>query len=347
MNQTATIFPSAKTPPAEMKKTDFVSDQTVRWCPGCGDYAILAGVQKLMPELGIPRENMVFISGIGCSSRFPYYMNTYGMHTIHGRAPAFATGLKVARPELSVWIVTGDGDGLGIGGNQMLHMLRRNLDVNILLFNNRIYGLTKGQVSPTSEQGLVTKSTPFGSLMTPLNPMTFALSAGASFIARALDVDAKALQTTLREAAEHKGTSFVEIYQNCPIFNDGTFSEISERSLREDRILRLQDGEPLLFGKEQNKGIRLKGLKPEIVDINENTDPSELLVHDQKSEDPLMAHLLSGMNFPDFPVPMGVFRQVKHPRFEESVQEQIQNQIEKKGKGDLRKLIRGPQVWEA
>ena len=347
MNQTASIFPSSKTLPAEMNKKDFVSNQTVRWCPGCGDYAILASVQKLMPELGIPRENIVFISGIGCSSRFPYYMNTYGMHTIHGRAPAFATGLKVARPELSVWIVTGDGDGLGIGGNHMLHMLRRNLDVNILLFNNRIYGLTKGQVSPTSEQGLVTKSTPFGSLEPQLNPMAFALSAGGSFIARALDVDAKALQVTLKEAAEHKGTSFVEIYQNCPIFNDGTFSEISERSLREDRILRLQDGQPFLFGKEQNKGIRLNGLKPKIVDVNENTDLSEIIVHDQKSEDTIMAHLLTGMNHPNFPVPMGVFRQVEYSRFEESVDEQIQNQIEKKGKGDLRKLIRGTQVWEA
>lgn len=347
MINTETLFPSANAVPLDLKKTDFVSDQTVRWCPGCGDYAILAGVQKLMPELGIPRENMVFISGIGCSSRFPYYMNTYGMHTIHGRAPAFAAGLKVARPELSVWIVTGDGDGLGIGGNQMLHMLRRNLDVNILLFNNRIYGLTKGQVSPTSEQGQVTKSTPFGSLMTPLNPMTFALSAGATFIARALDVDAKALQTTLREAAEHRGTSFVEIYQNCPIFNDGTFSEISERALREDRILRLQHGKPLVFGKEVLKGIRLDGLSPETVEINDSTDPSTFLVHDQKSEDPIMAHLLSGMNFPDFPVPMGVFRQVEHPRFEESIEDQIQSQIDKKGKGDLRKLIRGSQVWEA
>ena len=347
MINTETVFPSSTTPSTDLKKSDFVSDQTVRWCPGCGDYAILAGIQKLMPELGIPRENLVFISGIGCSSRFPYYMNTYGMHTIHGRAPAFATGLKVARPELSVWIVTGDGDGLGIGGNQMLHMLRRNLDVNILLFNNRIYGLTKGQVSPTSERGLVTKSTPFGSLMTPLNPMTFALSAGASFIARALDVDAKSLQTTLKKAAEHPGTSFVEIYQNCPIFNDGTFSEISERSLREDRILRLQDGEPLIFGKENKKGIRLNGLQAETIDITDSTNLSTLLVHNQKSEDPLMAHLLSGMDFPDFPVPMGIFRQVEHPQFEESVETQIQNQIGNKGKGDLRKLIRGSQVWEA
>ena len=329
------------------KKSDFVSDQTVRWCPGCGDYAILASVQKLMPELGIPRENIVFVSGIGCSSRFPYYMNTYGMHTIHGRAPAFATGLKVARPELSVWIVTGDGDGLGIGGNQMLHMLRRNMDVNILLFNNRIYGLTKGQISPTSEKGTLTKSTPFGSLMTPLNPMTFALSAGATFIARALDVDGKTLQATFRAAAEHRGTSFVEIYQNCPIFNEGTFSDISERSVREDRILRLKDGQPLVFGKDLDKGIRLKGLHPEAVSLDQQSDRSSLLVHEQSSEDPILAHLLSGMNYPDFPVPMGVFRQVDHPCFEESLVEQIQNQIQKSGAGNLRQLIRGTQIWQA
>ena len=327
-------------------KTDFVSDQTVRWCPGCGDYAILSSVQKLMPELGIPRENIVFISGIGCSSRFPYYMNTYGMHTIHGRAPAFATGLKISRPELSVWIVTGDGDGLGIGGNQMLHMLRRNLDVNILLFNNRIYGLTKGQVSPTSSKGLVTKSTPFGSVMIPLNPMTFALSAGATFIARTLDVDVKAMQATMRAAAEHRGTSFVEIYQNCPIFNDGTFSGISERSVREDRILRLEHGQPMLFGKERDKGIRLNGLHPEVVKLKEQSDLSDLLVHDQGNEDPIMAHLLSGMDYPNFPVPMGVLRQVDHPRFEESLEEQIRKQIEKKGRGNLQQLIRGSQSWQ-
>ena len=215
----------------ELTKADFVSDQTVRWCPGCGDYAILANIQKLMPELGIPKENIVFVSGIGCSSRFPYYMDTYGLHTLHGRAPAFATGLKVARPDLTVWLVTGDGDGLSIGGNQLLHMLRRNQDVNVLLFNNRIYGLTKGQYSPTSEQGKVTKSTPFGSPDMPLNPMLFALSAGATFIARTYDVDAKGMQQIFKEAVKHKGTSFVEIYQNCNIYNDGTFSPIYELSL--------------------------------------------------------------------------------------------------------------------
>ena len=329
----------------ELSRADFVSKQTVRWCPGCGDYSILANVQKVMPELNIPRENIVFVSGIGCSSRFPYYMNTYGLHTIHGRAPAFATGLKVARPDLSVWIVTGDGDGLSIGGNQLLHMLRRNLDVNVLLFNNRIYGLTKGQYSPTSEQGKVTKSTPFGSPDMPLNPMLFALSAGATFIARTFDVDAKGMQEIFKEAAKHKGTSFVEIYQNCNIFNDGTFSAVYERSEREDRILRLNNGKILVFGKDQNKGIRLRGLKPVIVDLDKDFNEKDLLIHDQFCEDSTLANLLSGFDYPDFPVPMGIIRQVESPTYGEKIEEQIKTQIEKKGVGNLVKLLRGNQVW--
>jgi 2-oxoglutarate ferredoxin oxidoreductase subunit beta len=329
-----------------LTKADFVSKQTVRWCPGCGDYAILANIQKVMPELNIPKENIVFVSGIGCSSRFPYYMDTYGMHTIHGRAPAFATGLKVARPELSVWIVTGDGDGLSIGGNQLLHMLRRNLDVNVLLFNNRIYGLTKGQYSPTSEQGKVTKSTPFGSPDMPLNPMLFALSAGATFIARTFDVDAKGMQDIIKAAANHKGTSFVEIYQNCNIFNDGTFSAVNDRSLREDRILRLNHGEILTFGKEQKKGIRLRGLKPVIVNLDEGVNEKELLIHDQYCEDSTLANLLSGFDYPEFPVPMGILRQVEHTPYEEKIEQQIKTQIEKKGEGDLAALLRGNQVWK-
>ena len=297
----------------ELSKADFVSKQTPRWCPGCGDYSILANVQKVMPELNIPRENIVFVSGIGCSSRFPYYMNTYGLHTIHGRAPAFATGLKVACPDLSVWIVTGDGDGLSIGGNQLLHMLRRNLDVNVLLFNNRIYGLTKGQYSPTSEQGKVTKSTPFGSPDIPLNPMLFALSAGATFIARTFDTDSKGMQDIFKEASKHKGTSFVEIYQNCNIFNDRTFSAVNDRSEREDRILRLNHGEILVFGKDQNKGIRLRGLKPVIVDLDKDFNEKDLLIHDQFCEDSTLANLLSSFDYPDFPVPMGIIRQVESP----------------------------------
>ncbi len=329
----------------ELRKADFVSKQTPRWCPGCGDYSILANVQKVMPELNIPRENIVFVSGIGCSSRFPYYMNTYGLHTIHGRAPAFATGLKVARPDLSVWIVTGDGDGLSIGGNQLLHMLRRNLDVNVLLFNNRIYGLTKGQYSPTSEQGKVTKSTPFGSPDIPLNPMLFALSAGATFIARTFDTDSKGMQDIFKEAAKHKGTSFVEIYQNCNIFNDGTFSAVYERSEREDRILRLNHGKILVFGKDQNKGIRLRGLKPVIVDLDKDFNEKDLLIHDQFCEDSTLANLLSGFDYPDFPVPMGIIRQVESPTYGEKIEEQIKSQIEKKGVGNLEKLLRGNHAW--
>ena len=329
----------------ELRKADFVSKQTPRWCPGCGDYSILANVQKVMPELNIPRENIVFVSGIGCSSRFPYYMNTYGLHTIHGRAPAFATGLKVACPDLSVWIVTGDGDGLSIGGNQLLHMLRRNLDVNVLLFNNRIYGLTKGQYSPTSEQGKVTKSTPFGSPDIPLNPMLFALSAGATFIARTYDTDSKGMQEIFKEAAKHKGTSFVEIYQNCNIFNDGTFSAVYERSEREDRILRLNHGKILVFGKDQNKGIRLRGLKPVIVDLDKDFNEKDLLIHDQFCEDSTLANLLSGFDYPDFPVPMGIIRQVESPTYGEKIEEQIKSQIEKKGVGNLEKLLRGNHAW--
>ena len=329
----------------ELSKADFVSKQTPRWCPGCGDYSILANVQKVMPELNIPRENIVFVSGIGCSSRFPYYMNTYGLHTIHGRAPAFATGLKVARPDLSVWIVTGDGDGLSIGGNQLLHMLRRNLDVNVLLFNNRIYGLTKGQYSPTSEQGKVTKSTPFGSPDIPLNPMLFALSAGATFIARTFDTDSKGMQDIFKEAAKHKGTSFVEIYQNCNIFNDGTFSAVYERSERADRILHLNHGKILVFGKDKNKGIRLRGLKPVIVNLDEGVNEKELLIHDQFCEDSTLANLLSGFDYPDFPVPMGIIRQVGSPTYGEKIEEQIKSQIDKKGIGNLEKLLRGKHAW--
>jgi 2-oxoglutarate ferredoxin oxidoreductase subunit beta len=329
----------------ELTKKDFVSDQTIRWCPGCGDYAILASIQKLMPELGIPKEDIVFVSGIGCSSRFPYYMDTYGLHTLHGRAPAFATGLKVARPDLTVWLITGDGDGLSIGGNQLMHMLRRNLDVNVLLFNNRIYGLTKGQYSPTSEHGKVTKSTPFGSPDMPLNPMLFALSAGATFVARTYDVDPKGMKEIFKEAAEHKGTSFVEIFQNCNIFNDGTFSPIYERPVRDDQILNLKHGEPFIFGKNKNKGIRLNGLKPEIVEIENVIKKDDLLRHDQYSSESTLANVLSNFNYPEFPVPMGILRQINKSTYGDIIENQINSQLEKLGEGELTDVLRGAHVW--
>ena len=329
--------------PRNLTKADFTSDQTVRWCPGCGDYSILSNVQKVFPELGVPRENIVFISGIGCSSRFPYYMNTYGMHTIHGRAPAFATGLKIARPELSLWLVTGDGDGLSIGGNHLFHILRRNVDVNILLFNNRVYGLTKGQSSPTSEFGMVTKSTPGGAFDQPVRPVSFALSSGATFVARALDTDPKGLQAVFKAAAAHHGTAFVEILQNCPIFNEGTWDPITERSLREDRLVRLEAGKPLVFGKDRNKGIRLRGLKPMVVEFDPEQVPTDLLYHD--SEDDMYSHIVSQFDHPDYPVPLGVIHQVERSTHEDTIIEREHLQREQKGMGDLKALIRGQQAW--
>src|SRR5438128_3878455 len=264
------IYPQHEhTDPATQTRKDFVSDQDVRWCPGCGDYAILAQVQKLMPELGAPRENFVFISGIGCSSRFPYYMNTYGFHSIHGRAPAIASGLKITRPELSVWVITGDGDGLSIGGNHLLHCIRRNLDLNILLFNNRIYGLTKGQYSPTSLPGHKTKSSPMGSIEQSFNPLAVALGAEATFVARTVDVHTKHLQEVLRRAAAHRGTSFVEIYQNCLIYNANAWDHVTGPDVTDDNTLLLEHGKPMLFGKNRDKGIHLRGLQPEVVSLGE------------------------------------------------------------------------------
>lgn len=333
-------------PQKEVKLTraDFVSGQNVRWCPGCGDYSILANVQKLMPELGIPKEDVVFISGIGCSSRFPYYMGTYGFHTIHGRAPAVATGLKLANPNLSIWIVTGDGDGLSIGGNHLLHILRRNIDANILLFNNRIYGLTKGQYSPTSEIGKSTKSTPTGSIDTPIEPLRFALAAGASFVARSLDVDPKGLQKVLKGTHDHKGASFVEIYQNCNIFNDNAFAYVSDRSVREERMLVLEDGKPMVFGKNRDKGIRLNQFKPEVVALGDGISEEDLLVHDVKN--PMIAQLLSGLQYPEFPVPMGVIYEVEQETYEDLLTTKVEKQLQEKGPGDLTKLLNSGQVWE-
>lgn len=333
-------------PITNLTRADFVSNQEVRWCPGCGDYSILASVQKVLPELGIPRENIVFISGIGCSGRFPYYMNTYGFHTIHGRAPAVATGLKITRPELSVWIITGDGDGLSIGGNHLIHILRRNLDVNILLFNNRIYGLTKGQYSPTSELGKITGTSPQGSIDQPLDPISIALAAGATFVARALDIDAKGLQTILKAAAEHKGTAFVEIYQNCNIYNDGAFEHLSEREFREERTIWLEHGKPLIFGKNKDKGIRLNGLQPEVVPLDGTIAEQSLLIHDTNQPNSALAHLLTQLHYPAYPVPMGIFRSVTKPTYEQILAEQAEAEIVKKGPGDLAKLLNSGQVWD-
>ncbi len=329
---------------------DFATDQEVRWCPGCGDYSILAQVQKVMPNIGVARENIVIISGIGCSSRFPYYMNTYGMHSIHGRATAVASGLKASRPELSVWIVTGDGDGLSIGGNHTIHLLRRNFDVNILLFNNQIYGLTKGQYSPTSEENKITKSTPFGSIDHPFNPLALAMGADATFIGRSMDRDPKHLQYMLTRANGHKGSSFLEIYQNCNIFNDGAFEIFTEKSTKQEETLFLEHGKPMVFGTNQHKGIKLDGFKPVVVELGEGVSTDDLWIHDER--DFYKAQILTRMfDNPNkvgghFPRPFGVFFATDRPCYEDVMAMQIEETIASKGKGNLDKLLRGREVWE-
>ena len=341
----ASIFAAAP-PPEQLTKKDFVSNQEVRWCPGCGDYAILNNVQKVMPELGIPREKIVFVSGIGCSSRFPYYMNTYGFHSIHGRAPAIATGIKSANPELSVWVITGDGDALSIGGNHFMHVLRRNLDINYILFNNRIYGLTKGQYSPTSVFGQRTKSTPMGVIDYPVNPLSLAIASEATFVARSIDIDVKHLGAMVEAAARHKGVSFLEVYQNCNIFNDGAFDYFAERSVRQDNVLYLEDGKPMIFGKDRNKGIRMNGAHPEVVTIGEDgITETDILVHDIKLEDPSVAFMLARMEQPDFPQPVGIFRAVERPSYEKMLTDQIESAIAKSGPGSLEKLIYSGDMW--
>ncbi|GIW79300.1 MAG: 2-oxoglutarate ferredoxin oxidoreductase subunit beta [Gemmatales bacterium] len=324
---------------------DLASDQEVRWCPGCGDYSILAQMKKALAGVGIPREKIVFISGIGCSSRFPYYMNTYGMHTIHGRAPTFATGLKVFRPDLSVWVITGDGDGLSIGGNHLIHAIRRNVDIKIILFNNEIYGLTKGQYSPTSRQGTRTKSSPLGSVEHPLRPLSIAIGAEATFVARTIDVDINHLTSILKRASEHKGTAFVEIYQNCKIFNDGVFDYATDKSVKADNTLYLEHGKPLIFGKDRNKGIRLHNLDPEVVTLDGGVSVDDLLIHDERAEEPSLAYLLSRMVYPRFPECMGVFRCIRRPTYEEQVNSQIEETIRTKGKGKLEELFASDDTW--
>ncbi|MDE1976693.1 MAG: 2-oxoacid:ferredoxin oxidoreductase subunit beta [Elusimicrobia bacterium] len=344
MDEELTKLPAAGPVPA-MTKKDFTSDQMVRWCPGCGDFAILATVQKLLPSMGIPREKYVFVSGIGCSSRFPYYMNTYGVHSIHGRAPTLATGLKCARPDLQVWVITGDGDALSIGGNHLIHALRKNVDIKILLFNNKIYGLTKGQASPTSEFGKKTKSTPYGSIDQPINPLAIALASEATFVARAVDTDLPSLGEVLRRAALHKGSAFVEIFQNCIVFNDGAWADASDKSLRSDALVQLTHGQPLVFGREKNRGIRLtKGFLPEVVEFEAGKPPADLLVHDEAAQSPALAHLLAHMSHPPYPSPVGVFRDVKKPILHELMEGQIAA-AKKSGTPDLQKLLTGTETW--
>ncbi|WP_283139086.1 2-oxoacid:ferredoxin oxidoreductase subunit beta [Rhizohabitans arisaemae] len=335
-------------PRAEGKQTlkDFKSDQEVRWCPGCGDYAILAAVQGFLPELGLKRENIVFVSGIGCSSRFPYYLNTYGFHSIHGRAPAIATGLAASRPDLSVWVVTGDGDALSIGGNHLIHALRRNVNLNILLFNNRIYGLTKGQYSPTSEVGKITKSTPMGSLDRPFNPISLAIGAEATFVARTLDSDRKHLQGVLREAVAHQGTSLVEIYQNCNIFNDNAFEPLKDPGIRDDITVKLEHGKPIVFGANGEKAVRLTRTGGVEVVPTDSVPAEEILVHDTHATDPSLAFALSRLDEPAFEhVPIGIFRHIQRSSYDELMSDQLDNAIAKNGRGTLHDLLNSGDTW--
>tara|TARA_B100000676_G_scaffold44677_1_gene42960 strand:+ start:445 stop:1458 length:1014 start_codon:yes stop_codon:yes gene_type:complete len=329
-----------------LKKSDFESDQAVRWCPGCGDYAILAQTQKVFPEITTKKEDVVFISGIGCSSRFPYYMDTFGFHTIHGRAPTIASGLKVANPDLSVWIVTGDGDGFSIGGNHIIHLMRRNIDLNIMLFNNRIYGLTKGQYSPTSEQGKVTYSTPMGSLDHPFNPSKLVLGAEAGFVAKTIDRELKHLQEMIRRANEYNGASFIEIYQNCNIFNDGAFSELTDKETKSEKLLRLEDGQPMIFGPTDNKGIYLDGTNPKVVDIGKKYSVDDILVHNEK--DKFIADMLSNFTSDDvFPEPIGVLYCKERATYDGLMEQQMKEaQKNDKSKKTLNDLLNAGDTWE-
>jgi 2-oxoglutarate ferredoxin oxidoreductase subunit beta len=336
----------AATVPAYTKK-DFQSDQEVRWCPGCGDYAVLSAFQSVLPEIGVARERLVVVSGIGCSSRFPYYVNTFGFHGIHGRAPAIASGLKIARPDLEVWVATGDGDALSIGGNHTIHVLRRNVGIKVLLFNNRIYGLTKGQYSPTSELGKKAKSTPYGSLDRPFNPLSLALGAEATFVARSVDVFQPHLKGVMKRAAAHGGSAFVEVLQNCNIFNDGAWERLTGKDVRDENVIAVEHGKPLVFGKARDKGIRRNGLELEVVALGHGVAETDLVVHDERNPNPAYAFLLSRMDqTPGFPTPIGVLRAVEAPRYEAQVAEQIRGVVERKGPGDLAKLLRTGDTWE-
>ena len=341
----------------DYSRKDFVSDQTIRWCPGCGDYSILAQMQRTMPEicreLNIPKENVAFISGIGCSSRFPYYMNNYGFHTIHGRAPTIASGLRITRPDLQVWVITGDGDGLSIGGNHLMHCLRRNIDIKIILFNNRIYGLTKGQYSPTSEMGKKTKSSPFGTVEKPINPLSIAIASKASFVARAIDTDGNHLRKMLLRMARHRGSAFLEVLQNCNVFNDGAFKDFTHKDVKSDRTVYLRHGEPIIFGKNNDNAISLRGaanglLQPEVININE-IDRKEILIHDEAAAGTAgsaLAFLLAQLETPDYPVPLGVFRSIDKPLYGELLDDQIEQAKIQLGKGDFFQQLHSGDVWK-
>ncbi len=326
-------------------RADFQTDQEVRWCPGCGDYTILASVQGFMADLGVKREEIVFISGIGCSSRFPYYMNTYGMHTIHGRAPAIASGLSSSRPDLSVWVITGDGDALSIGGNHLIHALRRNMNIKILLFNNQIYGLTKGQYSPTSEIGKRTKSTPMGSIDYPFNPVSLALGAEATFVGRTLDMDRNHTQSLLKAAHEHQGSALIEIYQNCNVFNDKAFIALTGKGEREHNRINLEAGEPIIFGADDEKAVVLRDGQCHIVD-RAAVDASEILVHDPERQDPTIAFSLSRLSHnPDGPTPLGIIRKVQRPTYESVMSAQLVEAQSDRGPGDLSALLASHGTW--
>ena len=325
---------------------DFRSDQEVKWCPGCGNYSIHTQILKVLPDIDVKRENMAFISGIGCSSRFPYYMGAYGFHGIHGRAPALATGVKLANPELDVWVITGDGDGLSIGGNHFLHTIRRNIGLRIILFNNRIYGLTKGQASPTSEFGKKTKSSPMGTVDAPVHPISVAIGAEVTFVARCVDMDTKFTQEVFARAARHKGTAFIEVYQDCNVYNHGAFEFATDRKSKDENVLYLEHGKPMIFGKDRNKGIRLNGTTPEVVELGNGITADDLLIHDEQAAEPTLAYLLSRMHHPEFPEPLGVFRAVEQRTYESLVMDQITSATEQKGPGTIESLFNAGDIWE-
>lgn len=324
---------------------DFKSSQEVRWCPGCGNYSILTQMQRVLAETGARKENTVFVSGIGCSSRFPYYVDTFGFHGIHGRAPSIATGIKVANPDLNVWVTTGDGDGLSIGTNHLIHTIRKNVGLKIVLFNNRIYGLTKGQYSPTSEFGKRTKSSPWGTVEQPILPVCIAIAAEVTFVARCIDVDVKFMRKVLRRAAEHHGTAFVEVYQDCNVYNHGAYGFASDPKTKLDNVLYLEHGKPMIFGENRDKGIRLNGTTPEIVSLGKGITADDLLIHDERAEQPTLAYLLSRMHFPEFPQPLGIFRDVEAPTYEDLMMGQISSATEKLGPGTLETLFNAGDTW--